>query len=491
MVASYHEIEGPNVTELPRLSAETLGRLIRAREVSCREIVAATLEQIDRFNGPLNAFALIDADGAFAAADEADRQLASGAETGPLHGIPFTVKDLIDTEGLETAFGSYLMQGNVPDRDAECVGRLKAAGAILIGKTTTPEFAGSVLTESVRYGVTRNPWDSAYSSGGSSGGSGVAIASGFGPLSLATDGAGSARIPASCCGVLGLKPTLGRIPHERAPDLFGNFTHIGVMTRTIGDLALMLNVLSGPHPGDPWSIERAWQSITTPKVRDSGAPPMKALYVPKVGNPLLANEFAALCGKAIDHLIHDGLEIIEHTDEIDWSIDTSRTIMRGLMSARMAQFDASQRERMGPAMRRSILEGEKLTAEAMKNAPILRSQLYRMVEGLLAENDLLLTPTVSGPPPKADADPVGEYLVDGVPVGDLRAGWFTYPTPFNLTGHPAISIPIGLTDDGLPVGIHAVARWGDEQALIDLAAMLSGYYRWEDAWPPFLSSNAS
>lgn len=479
------------MAELARLSAETLCRLIRAREVSCRELVTSTLEQIDRFNGHLNAFALVDADGALAAAEEADQQIRSGVETGPLHGIPFTVKDLIDTEGVETAFGSYLMQGNVPTRDAVCVRRLKAAGAILIGKTTTPEFAGSVLTESIRYGVTRNPWDPEFSPGGSSGGSGVAVASGFGPLSLATDGAGSARIPASCCGVLGLKPTLGRVPHELAPDLFGNFTHMGAMTRNVGDLALMLNVLSGPHSGDPWSIGRAWQPVAISKVQDGGVETKKVLYFARIGNPLLAHESSKLCMQAIDYLTNRGLEVVEHTTEFDWSIDASRTIMRGLMSARMAKFDISERMRMGPAMQGSIAEGEKMTAEAMKMAPILRSQLYRRVEGLLDESDLLLSPTVSGPPPKAVADPNREHQIDDEFVGDLRAGWFTYPTPFNLTGHPAISIPIGLTKDGLPVGIHAVSRWGNEQALIDLAFALSDHYRWEDAWPPFLDADAS
>ncbi|MFP6705572.1 MAG: amidase, partial [Alphaproteobacteria bacterium] len=469
------------------LSAETLHRFIRAREFSCREVVVATLEQIDRFNGHPNAFALVDVDGALAAGEAADQRLSSGVETGPLHGIPFTVKDLIDTEGIETAFGSYLMQGNVPTRDAECVRRLKAAGAILIGKTTTPEFAGSVLTESIRYGVTRNPWNPEFSPGGS----GVAVASGFGPLSLATDGAGSARIPASCCGVLGLKPTLGRVPHQLAPDLYGNFTHMGAMTQTVGDLALMLNVLSGPHPGDPWSVGRNWQPVAVSKARDRTMKAPRALYFAQIGNPYLANEFSKLCMRAIDYLKVYGLNIDEHTGEFDWFIDASRTIMRGLMSARMARFDASQRKRMGPTMQHSIQEGERVTGEAMKMAPILRSQLYRRVEGLLVENDLLLSPTVSGPPPKADIDPDGNYQVDGETVGDLRSGWFTYPTPFNLTGHPAISIPIGLTEYGLPVGIHAVSRWGDEQALIDLASVLSEHYRWEEAWPPILNGGSS
>lgn len=476
--------------ELPRLSAGALAQLIQAREISCREAVGATLEQIERFNGTLNAFALVDGAGALAAADEADQKIRSGAELGPLHGIPFTVKDLIDTEGMETAFGSHLMQGNVPERDAVCVQRMKAAGAILIGKTTTPEFAGSVLTESVRYGVTRNPWDTTVSSGGSSGGSGVAVASGFGPLSLATDGAGSARIPASCCGVLGLKPTLGRIPHELAPDLFGNFTHMGAMTRTVGDLALMLNALSGPHSGDPWSVGREWQPVSAPDAEDYNLKPKRALYFAHIGNPKLAGEYSRFCAQTIEHLENCGLNVAEHSGDVDWAIDASRTIMRGLMSARMARFDASERRRMGPAMQASIIEGEKMTAEAMKLAPIVRSQLYRRVESLLGENDFLLSPTVSGPPPKVGMAAGAAYEVDGHAVGDLRSGWFTYPTPFNLTGHPAISIPIGLTDDGLPIGIHAVARWGDEQALIDLAAALSEHYQWEAAWPPLLDARA-
>jgi len=481
----------PDETELPLLSAEALSRLIRGQEVSCREVVEATLAQIHRFNGPLNAFALVDRDGALAAADAADGLLRSGGEIGPLHGVPFTVKDLIDTAGVETAFGSHLMQGNVPLRDAVCVQRMKDAGAILLGKTTTPEFAGSVLTESIRYGVTRNPWDAEYSSGGSSGGSGVAVASGFGPLSLATDGAGSARIPASCCGVLGLKPTLGRIPHELAPDLFGNFTHMGAMTRTVGDLALMLNAMSGPHSGDPWSVGRDWPAVTVPNVQDVDLKPKRALYFDRIGNPHLARQTAEFCDHALNTLGSLGLGVDAHTGDVDWGIDASRTIMRGLMSARMARFSAADRQRMGPSMQASIIEGEKMAAEAMKMVPILRSQLFRQVEDLLSQHDLLISPTLSGPPPKTDANPIGEYHVDGQPVGDLRSGWFTYPTPFNLTGHPAISIPIGLTEAGLPVGIHAVAHWGREQDLIDLAVALSQHYRWEDIWPPFLAASAS
>ena len=154
------------------------------------------------------------------------------------------------------------------------------------------------------------------------------------------------------------------------------------------------------------------------------------------------------------------LGVDAHTGNVDWGMDASRTIMRGLLSARMARFSAAGCKRMGPSMQASIIEGEKMAAEAMKTAHILRSQLFRQVEDLLTQHYLLISPTLSGLPPKTNANPIGESHVDGQPVGDLRSGWFTYPTPFNLTGHPAISIPLGLTEEGIPVGIHAVAHWG-------------------------------
>jgi aspartyl-tRNA(Asn)/glutamyl-tRNA(Gln) amidotransferase subunit A len=192
---------------------------------------------------------------------------------------------------------------------------------------------------------------------------------------------------------------------------------------------------------------------------------------------------ATLCTSALDHLSGKGLDIEEHRSALDWGIDASRTIMRGLMSARMAQFDDAARERMGAGMRRAIQEGEGMSADKMKQAPLARARLFRMVQGLLAERPLLLSPTLSAPPPLATFDPVGEFQIDGHAVGDLRAGWFTYPTPFNLTGHPALSIPIGFTHTGLPVGLQAVAGWGQERVLLALAELLMKHFSWPESWP--------
>ena len=471
------------MTEFIHHSATELARLITTGSVTCFEVMTATLEQARRLQPEINAFALLDAEGALASAEQADAAVRSGEPLGPLHGVPFSVKDLIDANGLETGYGSWLMQGNVARDDAESVRRLRAAGAVLIGKTTTPEFAGSVLTESLRYGITTNPWNTQHTSGGSSGGAGAAVASGCAPLGLATDGAGSARIPASCCGVLGLKPTLGRIPHPQALDLFSNFTHIGLLTRTLPDLAAMLNVLSGPDSGDPWSLAGRWQDVGIRHDADARIRGASAGYFPRIGNPRVASEVATLCAQAAAYLADQGVTVEQNNDNLDWGLDASRTIMRGLTSARMAQFDAAARATLGPGMRAAIAQGEEVSADAMKRAPMLRAQLYRMVQTLLQRHPLLLSPTLSAPAPRANIDPVGEFAVDGQTVGDLRSGWFTYPTPFNLTGHPAISIPVGFTTTGLPVGLQVVAGWGCEQLLLDVAAVLQNHFDWPSFWP--------
>ena len=175
--------------------------------------------------------------------------------------------------------------------------------------------------------------------------------------------------------------------------------------------------------------------------------------------------------------------INNNVETLDWGIDASRVIMRSLMSARMSRFGAAEQARMGGGMRTAIAQGEGMSARDVKQAPIVRAQLFRSVQKLLAEHPRLLSPTLGAAPPRADIDPVGDFIIDGQFVGDLRSGWFTYPTPFNLTGHPAISIPIGFTDDGLPVGLHAVAAWGGEQLLLDLASMLVEHFDWPRAWP--------
>src|SRR5258708_18561668 len=236
------------------LSTTELRRRIGRKEISPLEITHAVLARAERLQPELNCFISLCADSALAEAKNAERRIVAGEPVRILEGIPFTVKDIVNTKDVRTTFGAIPYKDNVPDHDAVAVARLRAAGAILIGKTTTPEFGTKCLTYSPLFGRTRNAWSHLRSSGGSSGGAAVAVASGIAPLAVATDGGGSTRIPAACNGVVGLKQSSGVIPHSQVQDAFGNQTYVTPMTRTVADTALMLQAMAGEDVSDPWSI---------------------------------------------------------------------------------------------------------------------------------------------------------------------------------------------------------------------------------------------
>src|SRR5437868_7076226 len=240
--------------ELCLLPATELRARIVRKDVSPVDITRAVLARAERMQPELNCFITLCGDEAMAEASKAEREVVAGGPLGLLHGIPFTVKDIVNTKGVRTTFGAIPCKDNVPDHDAVAVARMRAEGAILVGKTTTPEFGTKCLTDSPLFGRTRNAWSGARSSGGSSGGAAVAVASGIAPLAIATDGGGSTRIPAACNGVVGLKQSNGVIPHSQALDVFGNQTYVTPMTRTVADTALMMQAMAGEDPVDPWSI---------------------------------------------------------------------------------------------------------------------------------------------------------------------------------------------------------------------------------------------
>jgi aspartyl-tRNA(Asn)/glutamyl-tRNA(Gln) amidotransferase subunit A len=464
--------------ELCDLPATAMAPLIADGSLRAVEVLDAILARIDRLDPLLNAFALVDRDGARRAAIAADDARDKGDALGPLHGVPFSVKDLILTKGVETAFGSHLMAGNVPTRSAAVVERMQAAGAIMLGKTTTPEFAHAALTDSPRYGPTRNPWNLDYSSGGSSGGAAVAAATGMGPLTVTTDGAGSSRIPASCCGVLGLKATLGRIPNENAVDLFGNFIFLGAITRTTADLTAMLNVMSGPHGGDPWTFGAPYAPCEIPTDPASTLRRLRVHYKPRLGNELLDDGVAAAMKKTLETLRRAGAIVTRSDGLEDWGNELARVCIRATLAKRMAHYSAADREKMTPSLRAAIAESEALEPRALQDAPLQRTALFHQTEAIFTDADLLLTPSLSAPPPRIGHTALDPITINGKVAGSLRANWYNYPAPFNLTGHPAISIPAGHTPDGLPVGLQAVAPWYGEQKLIDLAAAMEAIAPW-------------
>ncbi|RYF58000.1 MAG: amidase [Comamonadaceae bacterium] len=469
---------------LHQWTATRIAEAVAKRELSASEVTGALLAHIGAIDAKVNAYAAVDVQGALAAAASLDKRLARGEDIGPLGGVPFSVKDLIATSGIETAFGSHLLAGNVPAVDAVAVARLRAAGGVLIGKTTTPEFGHKALTSSPRYGHTRNPWRLDRTPGGSSGGSAAAVASGMGPLSLTTDGSGSARIPAAVCGVLGLKPTLGRIPHEAAIELFTNFITLGLATRTVADMALSLEVTSGPAGADPWS--RGAAPFRKADLQEDPATALRGLRVlvlERMGNTGIDASVAAAMEHTIEQLSHAGAVVVKSTTPMDNGRATLVAMMRAYQNIRLRPLIAHSRHLMDPSLVQALDEGAAQVLEDLQRAPAERTGLYRNVETMFAQHDVLLTPTVSAAAPHVAQRSDEPLILDGREVGSLRAQWYCYTGLFNLTGHPALNVPAGLDDSGVPVGVQFVAPWYGESRLLDLAAWFERTMPWAQSWP--------
>lgn len=471
------------MSELWRKPAVELARAIRDKKVSSRELVEMFLDRIGRLDEDTNAFALVDAPGALDAARRADEALARGEILGPLHGIPVTVKDLLPTAGIRTALGSHIFADNVPAADAEAVARIRRAGGIILGKTTTPELGHKVLTDSPLHGITRNPWALDRTCGGSSGGAAVGVAMGFGPLAVSTDGAGSGRIPAACCGVVGLKPTLGAVPHETTPDLFGSLSCIGAMARTVEDTALLYNVMAGPHSRDPWSLAGSTQPLALPEDRLAILKGLKIRWMPRTVNAYLDPEIAARTSEAVSAMTDAGARLVEEPKEVDWALAASLVLMRGYQAARYGHVLERWRDKMDPTMVLALEEGRAQSADTLQKALLERTALYRRVQAIFDHADVLVTPTIAAPPLPVTQRADAPLLVDGKPLGPLRQTWYCYTIPFNPSGNPAISVPCGFTADGLPVGLQIVGPWHSEQRLVSVAAALEALLPWHARWP--------
>lgn len=463
--------------------ATRLAEEIRARRLSPVDVVDAVLRRIERLEPSLNAFVTVTREEARQAAIEADAAVRRGDRLGPLHGVPFSVKDLVTTAGVRTTFGSRLYEGFVPTEDGVAVRRLKAAGAILLGKTTTPEFGHKAVTDAPLFGITRNPWDRSRTPGGSSGGAAAAVAAGMGPLGVGTDGGGSIRIPAACCGIVGLKPTLGTVPHGQPPDLFGTVSYVGPMTRTVADAALMLAVMAGPDEADPHSLGRTPDDYVGAATagRLEG---LRIAWMPTVGNRAVDREVKALCEEAVRRLERAGAHV--ETTEVDLTRCEAifLTLSRATNFSRFGDRLPEWRDRLDASLVDSIEKGRDLTAADLARALFARSDVYRQVQGLFRRYDLLATPTLSAPPPPAGRSALEPIEVEGKPAGTLRGAWYPYTLPFNQTGHPAISVPAGFTASGLPVGLHLVAPWHQEVRLLRAAALLEAEAPWADRRPP-------
>lgn len=465
------------------MPARTAAALIRAKKLSPVEYVDAVLAAAHAAQDRLNAFVTIMDAEARAAARAAEAAAMRGAPIGPLHGVPVSVKDEIDVEGVRTTRGSHVFADAVATRDDITVARLRAAGAIVIGKTTLPEFGHKGLTDSPLLGVTRNPWDLSRTPGGSSGGAAAAAASGIAPLALGTDGAGSVRIPAACCGLVGLKPTQGIVPWETARDGFANTISAGPMTRTVADAAVMFDVIAGPSPLDPLSQQRKRPRVSAKFLAD-GLAGVRIANIPRMTNPRVASDVAANLAATRTLLEGLGAEVEDAGEAIDWLDAPGKLMYWANLHAAFTPLVAQWGNQLSPSLLGMMRWGEQYSLAAFRQAQFARTRLFRDVERLFEAYDLLLTPTLTRTALPADFDPVrDEVEIEGAKCGVTRQGWSAYVYPFSLTGHPALTVPNGFGADGLPTAVQLVGRYGADLDLFRVAAMLEAAAPWAQHRP--------
>jgi aspartyl-tRNA(Asn)/glutamyl-tRNA(Gln) amidotransferase subunit A len=459
-------------------TALDLARRIRQKEVSPVEVVEAVLTRLQALNPRLNAFCLVSAEQARAAARDAEVAVMKGEPIGPLHGVPVSIKDMIFTRGLRTTGGSRLFLDLVPEHDAVAVARLKAAGAIVFGKTTTSEMGHKAVTDSPLFGVTRNPWDPTRTPGGSSGGAAAAVASGLGPIALGGDGGGSVRIPAAFCGLVGFKPSYGRVPEYPGFPGWDHVSHTGPLTRTVRDAAAVLDVIAGGDDRDIVSLPREAGSYVDACERD-----VRGLHVAwssDLGYARVDPVVQALCENAAAEFETLGC----HVEVVNPAWENLEDAFSTMMAAQLhAAFGDRVAERVGDVDRsfaRFVEQGARVTAREYLGARARMHEFWQEVVAFLARFDLLITPTVAVPPFAADGKPPRE--VAGEPSSVL--GWMPFTYPFNITGQPAASVPAGWTAENLPIGVQIVGQRHADATVLAACAAYEAACPWSDRRPP-------
>lgn len=464
--------------ELCWTPALELAALIRAKKLSPVEVTEVVLSRIDRVNAAVNAFCTRTPEVAREAAKIAEAALMHGEPLGVLHGIPVSIKDLVFTRGILTAGGSRIFADFTPEEDAVTVERLKAAGAVIVGKTTTPEFGHKAMTESPLSGVTRNPWRPDRTAGGSSGGAAAAVAAGLAPLALGRDGGGSVRIPASFCGIYGLKPSFGRVPNGPGFPGWETFTVSGPMTRTVRDAALMLDVIAGPDDRDRHSLPGVSGSFVT--ACDESIAGWTVAWSPDLGYARVDPEVARITEDAA--VIFESLGCRVETVATGWDDpeEIFATLSWAETYAAWGEYLPEWRDRMDPTFVRVLERGRAVTLDEYLGAARRRREFWSQVQGFLARFDLLLTPAVAVPP-FVGAGGFGPREIAGHKVSPL--GWMPFGYPFNLTGQPAATVPAGFTTDGLPVGLQIVGRRHSDGAVLAASAAFEAAQPWASRRP--------
>ena len=438
------------------LSIKEAGVLLRQGDIGVVELTQAMLSRIDSLDSKLNSFITVTGELALAQAETAQRELSAGHDRGPLHGIPVAVKDLLATKGIRTTFASRAYADDIPDFDATVVAKLADAGAVLLGKTNLSEGAADSSSQSSAFGGPGNPWNRDYITGGSSGGSAAAVAAGLAFAAIGSDTAMSIRQPAALCGIVGLKPTFGRVSKQGAMVLSNSMDHLGPMTRSVGDAAMILGAISGHDPDDPHSADVPLPDFAAPAGPINGV----RLAIPRVDfftgcDP----EWAAAAERAIAVLGDQGavIEEIKLPDLKTLSYCTNLMIGVEAAAYHHRRFEARPDD-FGPTLRRVIESGRSHNAVEYVQAQQLRRQLKRGIMAAFQGFDALVLPTTA-----LAACPITE---DDPGLVRMRA---RNTLPFNALGWPAISVPCGLAANGLPMGLQIVAQPFDEARMLDIA----------------------
>ena len=481
----------PSKDEIGRMEATELAGRVRAKELSPVEVVDAILGRMEKLEPKLHAFCTPTPEMAREDARRLERKISEGEDPGPLAGVPVGIKDLHAVKGVRMVLGSHAYTDFVPDEDDVAVERLKEAGAIVLGKTNVPEFGYSGVGHNPVFETTTNPWDTRLTPGGSSAGSGAAVASGMGPIALGSDGGGSVRIPASFCGLFGMKASMGRVPlypscrDERYPGASGweSLEHIGPMSRTVRDGALMLNVMAGPDDRDRLSIPREPGFDPTESLVEGLPRGLRVAYSPDWGYAAVDPEVRRVVGEAARVFEDDLGCIVEETHpgfedpfEAFWGLVLMETDLAG-----MRKMAGELGEKMSPHLVAVLQQDWK--AEDFTNAVMTRKAVYNKMWRFMQGYHLLLTPTLAVAPFETGIQ--GPEVIEGREVPDTY--WLSFTFPLNITGQPVATVPAGFTEGGLPVGMQIVGRHLDDGLVLKVSAAFEAARPWKDCWPGLLA----
>jgi amidase len=458
----------------PYIEAWELREMAVKKEISPREVAQFFLARIERLNSKLGAFMTVTAERAMEDAARLEKAGSEAAEM-PLFGVVYSLKDMTWTKGIRTTLGSKNYENFFPPLDAEYAARLARAGGILIGKTTTPEFGGRPVVEGGLCPPAHNPWNLEYTAGGSSGGAAVAVAAGLDPIAEGSDGGGSVRIPAACCGIVGLKPSRGRV--TSAPvygEAWAGLVTSGPLARSVRDAALMLDVMAGRVPGDPYWAADPIAPFSTALAR----PPVKlrlATITESALSPVdpeVLSAFESACdvfremGHSVEPVKLDPAALLLHH-------------VKKIMCAGLSAIPVTDIELVDPVVRTMYERGLAMTAREYLTAVRMMHNKSREIVHRLGPYDALLTPTLTTPPMR-----VGVSYADPEQYANEIFGWIPFTFPFNATGQPAISLPNGFTGAGFPIGLQIVGQPADEFGIISLAAAFEQARPWRDQHPP-------